>query len=253
MRQAWHWLGRWHDPLSVGAAVALIGLVYLMPVRGEPAQRSPAAQPQSTATLALQTPADAQYYRDQWSREAAQFYALHPPRPDKTSALTNVAPEVKTAKASYVQLPAAGISVTQAAHVTAASPRPPVAAVAAPTPQLVATTAGPPEWIQRWRIAASLAAGLLAGFAFVSVWPASSVRCAAASAASGDDAAPPSDRASAAAMSPLAAEADTGEVIAIRLPAAWVGVRPTSGETLRRVILAASYLSASLCGWSLLG
>lgn len=257
MRQAWHWLGRWHDPLSVGATVALVGLVYLMPVGTGAMSLLSADQPHSAATLASQrTPVDAQYYREQWIREAAQFYALHPPQRDQSATSRNQTPAVTTAKASFVQSPAAASAVKQAAHITATSPPRPAAPVvksAAPAPKLAATTTGPADWIGRWRIAASLTAGLLAGLAFVIVWPASAL--GGTPARSQNSSLPPELLAedSAADPSPLAAETGAGEVIAIRLPAAWVGVRPTTSETLRRMILAASYLIASLCGWSLLG
>ncbi len=135
-------------------------------------------------------------------------------------------------------------------------PRPGAAAIAAPPSALQPAAAGPPEWIQRWRIAASLAAGLLAGLAFVSVWPASPIALAPASSQRQGEPCEhhrPTTTDTANEAAPLAAETAPGELIAIRLPAAWVGVRPTTGETLRRVILAASYLIASLCGWSLLG
>src|SRR5690606_37207717 len=136
IRLAWHWLGRWHEPLSVGASIALVGLVYLMPVSGGAASAPLAGQPQASS-LAHETPprspADAQYYRDQWLRESAQFYALHPPRRDERSAARDVAPAVTTAKASLATSQPPGSAVTQAAHLSAATlpPRPQVAAVAA--------------------------------------------------------------------------------------------------------------------------
>ena len=230
--------------------MALVGLIYLMPVGGGGALMSLADQPHPHDSLAQpHAPADAQYYRDQWIRETAQFYALHPPRRDERPGASGVT----AAKASFAQPQSAASGVTQAAHVTAGSPVPaPVATVAAqPLPPLpTIAAAGPPEWIKRWRIVASLAAGLLAGLVFASVWPASAIAAASGSSQPDDDAS--GSREAADAASPLAADTGVGELIAIRLPAAWVGVRPTAGQTWRRAILASSYLIASLCGWSLL-
>lgn len=257
MRQAWHWLGRWQDPLSVGATVTLVGLVYLMPASSKQPLAPLAAQTPNAADhrTSQRLPTDPQYYRDQWIRETAAFYALHPPRRDERPTTERSTPVATTARVAFQSSEPSQQPVTQAAHVTTGPPpQAPAAAIVSRSPatQSAVTAAEPPHWIQRWRITASLGAGLLAGLMFVAIWPAAAIQSATGSSPPENKVDASNDASPAAKASPLATESGSGEVIAIRLPAAWVGVRPTMSESLRRVILAASYLLASLCGWNLL-
>jgi hypothetical protein len=276
IRLAWRWLGRWQESLVVGAAVALLGLVYGIPAADDsPATQLPpsAAAVGTPARSSLALPSDAQFYRDQWARETSEFYAAHPAGhpSDAQTSLDGVGTKRAGAKGAAVTVAMATVgalprdtgspqsrqrpdpSVSQASFAGAASNG---AASDQATAGLVppqsaqpaaATTPAVSQRQQRWQVLSCLAAGLLASLAFAAVWPAAEQTRKQSTAVAGEDRQGP-----AAQTVSWSDPAYAGDAIAIRLPAAWVRVRPTVRQTLRRVILGASYLLAGLGVWGLL-
>lgn len=258
IRQAWRWFGQWHQPLVVGAAVTLVGLAYVLPIGSEaarpdqPPNRSPQHHsPHATAEQsALRLPTDAQFYRDQWARDAQRFYALHPPRQNAGSQASSKI--VPAAAASDPRHPAdsavshAYRAATTTGRQAAAGSEPKLAQPSARANEVSAVSSRQ----KRWRVVTCLAAGMLASLAFATVWPAVAAPGCPWTATS-EEIRPPHS----AAVSPLVADPSRGEAIAIalRLPAAWVRVRPTLSQTLRRGVFGGSCLLAALGGWSLVG
>ncbi|TVP99506.1 MAG: hypothetical protein EA381_09600 [Planctomycetaceae bacterium] len=244
---------------------------------------------------------DPEYFRRQWASETATFYAANPPRQAAsgsgvagTSGLSGpVAKAGSGSSESSLRSAEGSGSIARATHVATESGRtkgPGVAGQVA-TESLrseagdafgmsgpdgdneeSATTAavyrGGTAVVdttrRRWHVITWLAAGMLAGLAYVSFWPVIPVRdveLAGSDGLSDSDGASRSRGASAQPRSgggcgPVASDplapARRGESIPIRLPAKWVRVRPTMGQTVRRGVLGGSYLLALVGTWGLL-
>jgi len=118
--------------------------------------------------------------------------------------------------------------------------------------------------LKKWHVITWLAAGMLASLAYVSFWPVIPVRdveLGGADGLSSSRGAPGTRGASAESLAgggirPCAGDplepARRGESIPIRLPAQWVRVRPTMGQTVRRGVLGGSYMLALAGTWGLL-
>lgn len=251
-RQAWTWLQNWHEPAIVGAAVALFGLAYLAPVATPPNDATQArvslldAQPTAFAQGLYEIPQDDQFYRDKWIAEATCFYAANPPRnsePQSAASLV-IAASARTPVKPYPIQPDEGESLSESSRETAiAEPAVIQATHADPLPIKQATQTSPigpqavmalPAHAQRWRVMTCLAAGLLASLLFVSVWPLSHSN----------------DRRPIISNHPLEL-VGRGEAIPMRIPSAWIGLRPTLHQTTRRGVMSASYLIAALGAWGI--
>lgn len=234
-RQAWTWLHNWHEPAIVGAAVALFGLAYLLPLATGPNRAihphtaSTESGPTAFALGLYDIPQDDQHYRDQWIAEADAFYRDNPPR---NSEPQSTASQVITASArtpvqtheKVAQSPPVGHQPVEQAEQASQPPR---------QNQGQVVMALPPRAL-RWRVATCLAAGLLASLLFVSIWPAT--------------------RSNAQPSLPNDGQLDLvgrGEAIPVRIPTAWIGVRPTLRQTARRSVLSGSYLVAALGAWGI--
>ncbi len=257
IRLAWHWLERWHEPLVVGAAVTLMALAHLAPVttEGEHAgwPRNGSLDGRSAAP-AERVRRDDQFYRDQWAREAKRFYTLHPPR-QLADAQTNgkilpaTAVTFADARQGFTDARQGKPAIAHAYHADTGSRK-----AMAPSASMLtqaspgAKTSAVPARLKRWRVASCLATGMLASLAFAAIWPAVSpaarLRNAAPAKANQTGTVEPA---------PPSTDPPREEAIAIRLPAAWVRVRPTMSQTLRRGVLGGSYLMAALGGWAMLG
>lgn len=244
-------LARWHEPLVVGAAVVLFGLVYLMPqdcqvgiltapLAGHTAGAEPAALDQRAR--------DPAYYREQWARETARFYAANPPRSEDSEgreSAGNRSP-VQVARldggAENDQPAASGIA--PASHLESAQPV--ATARALPSGLSEGGESVPdPSVGRRWHVLTCLAAGLLASLAYVAMWPTVTAPAKHPMGAQSEDSVGHAF-ASAAASAEGRHPADS---IQIHLPSQWVRLRPTIGQTVRRGVLGASYLLASIGAW----
>lgn len=262
-RLASTWLQALHEPAIVGLAVALFGLGFLLPLTPSlphPDSRLESAVEASPATafsLGLyDIPSDDQYYRDQWIAETSEFYAANPPREEASS---NQPPQIRTAsartstatldqqtgqrapsdaqaenatgpeavvnQASHAEL--VNRSVTQTAEPASPMPTQDIRPISTTGMVLPART-------QRWRVLTCLAAGLLASLLFASVWPAEPNRQGA--------------------LSTKERQLEIfghSEAIPLRLPSAWIALRPTLGQMTRRGILIGSYLLAAIGAWTI--
>lgn len=261
IRLAWDWLGRWHEPLVVGAAVTLGGLTYCLPPQSSSgataAKQSPAiaashqrgelvAVAALTGGTARSLPKDAQYYRDLWARDAQAFYSRQRPVQTQGQEATLVRPVAAVAPAGGDH-PAA---VAQAGHRDLA-PAVKQETAAGLSQRSTPLTASDTQGVRRMRVASCLAAGMLASLVFAALWPAVGSRrvLAAGKRPAADDSASPSRLVDEGAAE--SSKAATDDVIALTIPSAWIQVRPTAGQMLRRVVLASSYLGAALGGWLL--
>lgn len=236
-RRASTWLQQWHEPTIVGAAVLLFGLAYLLPlatgiedasVSGGP---SPSHQPTAYALGLYDVPRDDQFYRDKWIAEVAAFYALNPPKESEPQSARSL---VITASMRTAVESSTGNQAQNRAKVAQLAPIDQrVSGQAKETSRTAGQTGmAVPAKAQRWRVLTCLAAGLLASLLFASVWPANETR---------QQPTAPNDR-------PLEV-VGRGEAIPIQIPAAWIGLRPTLGQTARGSVLSGSYLVAALGAW----
>lgn len=231
LRQASTRLQIWYEPAVVGAAVALFGLAYLLPVATvQPGHAGPPGQspvePTAFAQGLYNVPTDPQFYREKWIAEAAAFYAAHPPQDDIASM---AAPRVIQASArTSVEPRDADLAITD----------PPIAdspIADSPEPGLASTAVLPLDARARqWRVITCLASGLLASLLFVSIWPLHRRDATVDSSAS------------------LPAPAGAGEAIPVSLPSAWIGLRPTWNQTAKRGVMGASYLIAAISVWGIM-
>jgi hypothetical protein len=264
IRLACSWLAQWHEPLVVGTAVTLISMAYLLPAASRAlAPHASAGHSGAAAALPGQRsalPADDQYYRDQWARETQQFYARQPPRQSRgaetlaSSTLSDVPGlrgGVVTAAAAVAaaQDPIAGGSTTQPAVAQAYhSDQHPRGTVAQVLKTDATTGAAPiPRRVRQWRVLSCVAAGTLASLLFAALWPVTTDRAQHSSRPAEQSATDPFIAAAHRRQTPSA-----GEAIEIRLPAAWVRVRPTMSQTLRRGVLGSSYMLAAIGSWAML-
>lgn len=248
-RQASTWLQNWHEPAIVGAAVALFGLAYLLPLapiatETTQASASPSdAQPTEFAMGLYEIPQDEQFYRDKWVAEANAFYRANPPKSSESQSVPSmvIAASMRTAAESSasnsqidppIQNESTNPTVAQVSHVNSNSLQP------ALTPQTTETQSPTvlalPAHAKRWRVITCLAAGLLASLMFVSIWPARP---------SNDQPLPLVDR-------PMEI-VGLGEAIPVRIPSRWIGVRPTLRQTVKRSVLTGSYLIAAIGAWGI--
>jgi len=232
-------LQKWHEPTIVGAAVALFCLAYLFPFAISMDHASIASgsslshQPTAYALGLYDVPRDDQFYRDKWIAEATAFYAANPPKDTENPSAPSlvITASMRTAVESTAEKQAGNEStVAQVSHVDQQS------AGQAKQPNATArqTVLALPAKAQRWRVLTCLAAGLLASLLFASVWPANE---------SGEQSAVQND--------PQMEVIGRGEAIPIRIPAAWIGLRPTLRQTARRGVLSGSYLVAALGAWGI--
>jgi hypothetical protein len=261
-RLAWTWLNRYHEPTLVGAAVTLFGLAFGLPAVSDPI---PAARSASAAALSptassrlssasgggipgeIDVPRDDDYYRQKWARDAAAFYDANPPR--DFDAVAQSGPVMTASLKQSKALSSDPSDVAQASHSDSRNLVDADAAVFAPSQAAagivaasgVVATLSPQS--RNWRVATFVAAGLLASILFTAVWPARTPPGLALPtlalpefAMAGDD----HDR-----------QSPPGDAVAITLPSAWVGVRPTVRETLRRGVLGASYAMAGSATWGI--
>jgi hypothetical protein len=266
IRLACSWLGQWHEPLVVGAAVTLISMAYLLPAASRaPDQRASAGSSGKAAAVQGHQPAlpaDDQYYRDQWARETQQFYAQQRPRQspgaetiassesnDAPPSLSRVVPAAAAAAAQgpVAQEPVAPPVVAQAYHADHAPRR--TVAQGSKTAVKGAKLDAPPitKRVRQWRVLSCVAAGALASLLFAALWPVAAARSQRSS-CSAEQSAADAIGATAPRRQKLASE----EAIEIRLPAAWVRVRPTMSQTLRRGVLGSSYMMAAIGSWAML-
>lgn len=241
-RQAWTWLQKWHEPAIVGAAVALFGLAYLFPLATEIAQRSAQLaapttdQPTAYALGLYDVPRDDEFYRNQWIAEAKAFYAANPPKTgdSETAASVVIPASMRTSvQPTLNEQPVANESnVTQASHSDPQPNRTPETQASKPQPATGQTVLALPAKAQRWRVITCLAGGLLASLAFASIWPVN-----------------PHHQSDLIASESQMEVSGRAESIPIRIPATWVGLRPTWGQTARRGVLSGSYLVAALGAW----
>jgi len=259
-RLAWTWLNRYHEPTLVGAAVTLFGLAFGLPTLPEPTQFAGSGPPAALSSFGLSsnTPSpngsspsgpsrpgvndtvrDDAYYRQKWASDAAAFYDANPPR--DFDAVVQTGPIV-TASLRQAKGPANDFGgIAQASHSDSQnSAADPVFA----TDRASAGFLSRPDQIaplspdsRNWRVATFMAAGLLASLVFAAAWP---VR-AAQDSATAKLAFPGADRES----------SPPSDAVAITLPSAWVSVRPTARETVRRGIVGTSYAMAGVATWGI--
>lgn len=262
MRLALNSIERWHEPLVVGAAVALACLAYLQPptlagrITERPAGVTTMPPRLVSAPLPQDGTRDQAYFRQLWQHETANHYALNPPRDRSAPPSNSVASRVVTAAAEMAN---------EATDDESAVMHPPDTVASAVATQLDRrvdradradrrTAATPvPLNTRRWNVLTCLAGGLLASIVFAMVWPAAPQSDLDPPAATLPDereglSARPQSTGLATAGDPSAGRQD----VAIRLPSAWVRVRPTTGETLRRAVLGGSYLVAMAGAWQVI-
>jgi hypothetical protein len=241
-RQVGTWLQAWHEPTIVGAAVALFGLAYLFPIAPHPNDATQTdvssfdAQPTAFAQGLYDIPQDDQFYRDKWIAEANAFYSANPPKNVDAQAAPSL---VITASARTPVEPSHAVSSNlqpldaPSPEIAVAEPNVVQATQSSPTgPQTVMAL---PAHAQRWRVLTCLAAGLLASLLFVSVWPANR---------SSDQRPIIND--------PTLELVGRVDAIPVRIPSAWIGLRPTWRQTARRGVMSASYLIAALGAWGII-
>jgi hypothetical protein len=276
IRRAWHWLERRHEPLVVGAAVALMGLSYLLPVTAPSEQAATSARANGSQRVASlpprlspPLPADDQFFRDRWTHDAKAFYARQAYRqPSDAAAETKNASLARSvADGKFCDAGTAAPVTTVVGYSDDSQTRSPVAHAYQAVPQTdtgstsqIAVAAADsadrdaaaamiiPARLKRWRVATCLAAGLLASILFASVWPVASGNAGSAESSIAD-----ATSMHTIGLAPAGGDSARGEAIPIRLPAAWVGIRPTMSQMLRRGVLCVSYLIAGLGGWGMLG
>ena len=246
-RQASTWLQNWHEPAIVGAAVALFGLAYLLPlapIATETTQASVSltdAQPTEFALGLYEIPQDEQFYRDKWIAEANAFYRANPPKSSESQPVPSmvIAASMRTtaepsASNSQIDSPIRNESTTptvaQVSHINSVQPTQTPQTIENPTPTVLAL----PAHAKRWRVITCLAAGLLASVMFVSIWPARLPN---------EQSLPSIDR-------PMEI-VGRGEAIPVRIPSRWIAVRPTLRQTVKRSVLAGSYLFAAIGAWGI--
>ncbi|RPH81127.1 MAG: hypothetical protein EHM77_04375 [Planctomycetaceae bacterium] len=247
-------LERWHEPLVVGAAVILFGLVYLIPQDCQvPGKASPVVRDGAVAAEAsfAKRTRDSAFYRDQWTRETARFYAAHPPRSDASEDLE--APGKRTPVqvaslngSSAETIPMGNGGIAPASHLESAQPDA-VAITAPPIPALAAESARDQHVGRRWHVLTCLATGLLASLAYVVMWPTVSVPPGRPVDIRGEEIV----TGQAVMTTALADERDQADSIQIHLPSQWVHLRPTIGQAVRRGVLGGSYLLALFGAWGL--
>ena len=247
-RQAWTWSQNWYEPAIVGAAVALFGLAYLLPLANDQTESlvpSSEAPPTAYSLGLYDIPQGEQFYREKWIAEANAFYAANPPKNTNSAnapARQDSASMVIPASARMpVQPDAIALQdepeIAQSASiVTSQGESPPLGIERATQANPIRAQAvmALPAHAQRWRVVTCLAAGLLASLLFVSIWPANAF----------NEPASPS-------MNHQADLVGRGEVIPVRIPSAWIGLRPTLRQTVRRGVLSGSYLIAAIGAWGI--
>lgn len=245
-------LVRWHEPLVVGSAVVLFGLVYLMP---QNRQVAPIAVPVAgvaavgeQASLDKRT-RDSAYYREQWARETARFYAANPPRSEDSKgreSMGNHSPvHVARLDGNAENDNPVASGIVPASHSESAQPDA-AKSVLPSVPSAAGESALDPRVGRRWHVLTCLAAGLLASLAYVAMWP--TVTVAVGSPIGGQ----PEDSVVGPTVTTTAASADErhpADSIQIHLPSQWVQLRPTIGQTVRRGVLGGSYLVALIGAW----
>lgn len=250
-RLAWTWLNRYHEPTLVGAAVTLFGLAFGLPTLPEPTRTvglgtntslsssAPPRNVQPQRSGVNDTVRDDAYYRQKWASDAAAFYDANPPR--DFDAVVQTGPVI-TASLRQAKGPANDFGgIAQASHSDSQnSAADPVSATDRASAGFLAT----PEGIaplspdsRNWRVATLMAAGLLASLVFAAVWPVQ----ASQDSATAKLAFPGADRES----------SPPSDAVAITLPAAWVSVRPTAREMVRRGIVGTSYAMAGVATWGI--
>lgn len=247
-------LERWHEPLVVGAAVVLFGLVYLVPQDYQVASNENSVARDSViaeeALFAKRT-RDPAFYREQWARETARFYAANPPRSEAPRAHESTGTRSPVQVAGLHGGPAENVQpvdsrIAPASHSESAQPS--VVANALPPVPVRAAESGHEQNVgRRWHVLTCLATGLLASLAYVAMWPTVSVPAGCPIDIQPDDTL---------ASHPVAAtmtgdERQQADSIQIHLPSQWVHLRPTMGQTVRRGVLGGSYLLAMIGAWGL--
>lgn len=247
-------LERWHEPLVVGAAVVLFGLVYLVPQDRQVASNENSVARDNViveeALFAKRT-RDPAFYREQWARETARFYAANPPRSETPPIResTGKPSPVQVARldggsAENVQPTAGGIA--PASHSELAQPSA-VASAMPPVPALPAESSHEQNVGRRWHVLTCLATGLLASLAYVVIWPTASIPAGPSIGTLPDD----TLAGQAVAATTTGDERQQADSIQIHLPSQWVHLRPTMGQTVRRGVLGGSYLLALIGAWGL--
>jgi len=258
-RLAWTWLNRYHEPTLVGAAVTLFGLAFGLPAVSDPipAARSASAvalSPTASSRLSsssgggipgeIDVPRDDAYYRQKWARDAAAFYDANPPR--DFDAVVQSGPVITASLKQSNALSSDPSDVAQASHSDSRNLldgpvfAPSQAAAGIVTASGAVATLSPES--RNWRVATFVAAGLLASILFTAVWPARVPQGPALPTFAMPEFALPGDDHQ---------QTPPGDAVAITLPSAWVGVRPTVRETLRRGVLGASYAMAGSATWGI--
>lgn len=282
VRQAWEWLLVRYEPILVGLAITLCSLAWVAnrsPNDADAAHQPISSQSARAAELAVDpalfdVPDDPQYYRDRWLAEAAAFYAAHPPAAvaeadadrsetgataaeegaDRVGRKRLVAQPVSfSTPAAYPGPVSAGPLSAGAVSAGAAAAVPAVNSAISDV-SVVAVAAvdrsSPRVAVSGWLVAACVFAGIVVAAAFHWAWPASPAAEPLSPAASPTPRAEPP----VAAREPVATleqwqPADGGRY-ALTIPRAWVAIRPSAGESLRRGIVGFSYLLAALGSWA---
>jgi hypothetical protein len=187
---------------------------------------------------------DSAYYREQWARETARFYAANPPRSEATENRSPVQVARLDGGAAENDKPAAS-GIAPASHLESAHPD--VATRVLPSvPSVSGESAQDPNVGRRWHVLTCLAAGLLASLAYVAMWPTVALPVGRPIGTQ------PEESVVGHAVAATAASADErhpADSIQIHLPNQWVQLRPTIGQTVRRGVLGGSYLLALIGAW----